>query len=113
MARNPFKGSVVIAASGSLSTSFDTKYARVVNIYVPTWADAAEISFQVQGRPGDTFLDLHDELGQEYQLPSGTHNRSYPVPGLSGVYAVKVRSGLSGSAQAQTNEETIDIFGTR
>ncbi len=102
-----------IAASGSLSGEVVIDMASVVNIYVPTWDDSAAITFQGIASPGETYLDVYDELGQELQLPASTHNRIYPVPGLTGLYAIKIRSGVSGAAVAQTSAVTISVFGLR
>ena len=113
-----FHETATIAAAASLSDAVILNYATVVNIATTTaWADAAAITFQataggpVAGGGTVVWLDVYDELGQEVQIPSGTHNKIYSVPALAGMYAIKVRSGTAGAAQAQTAEEIIQVFG--
>lgn len=113
MPRHGVFGKAVIAAGASLSSAVDVDNAIAIWINVPTWTDAAAISFQVQHDGDTTFYDAYDELGVEVSLPSGTHNVSYSTPALVGAKAIKIRSGLSGAAQNQTAEETISVYGLR
>ncbi len=105
-------GKAVIAAGGSLSTEVECAGATSLWIGVPTWTDSAAITFQIRSE-NDSLIDAYDELGVEIAIPAGTHNVAYSIPTLLGAFAIKIRSGVSGSAQAQTAEETITVYGMR
>jgi len=113
-----FHETATIADEASLSDAVILNYARVVNIEVGTWAVSAAITFQatgggpVSGGGSVTWYDVYDELGVEVQIPAGTHNKIYSVPALAGMFAIKVRSGVTGSAVNQTSgPELINVFG--
>ena len=112
----PFDQTATIAASGTLSGKFILEYPIAVNLLVPTFT-SAPVSFQVcvdaVAFAADQFFNLFDELGQEVQIPAGTHNVVYSVPSLVGVYGVKIRSGLSGDTTAQASARTMQAFGLR
>ena len=102
-------GTVTIANNESLSGAFQSNYAPLVGLSVPT-VDSATFSFQVQLDPDDEFRNLYDSSGTEVKLGSAsTGARTFAlIEALAGVYAFKVRSGTAGSPVAQS--PAVDIF---
>lgn len=102
-------GLAVIAGSGSLSSAVQVNYAPLVTISVPT-IDSATLTFMRQNDPDDDFRDCYDDAGNELTTGAATTGGwSAVIPWLAGAFAVKVRSGTSGTPVAQSAAVTIPI----
>lgn len=101
-------GTLQIDNGESLSETFPLYGASAVAITVPT-ITSASLSFQVQAEPGGDFFDLYDAAGDEVALASGTGGFAQPIPGLSGWFAFKVRSGLSGADVTQEDDRVFQV----
>lgn len=102
-------GTVAIANNESLSTEFITGGRRLVKLSVPE-ITSATLSFEVKIDKDDDFHDLYDGTGAEVTVGSAsTGDRTFLVPELAGMYAIKVRSGTTGSPVNQSAARTIRI----
>lgn len=99
----------VIASGQSLSDAFPLGGRRFVKIQSPD-ITSATLSFQVQVYPGGDFQDLYDDAGNELTVGSAfTTARTFDMPWLAGLFAVKIRSGTSGSPVNQGADRTFVV----
>ena len=102
-------GTVVIADGESLSDAFPVGGKRLVFIEVPA-ITSATLSFKVQIMDDEDFQDFYDETGAEITVGSAfTGARTFLIPQLAGVRAVKVRSGTTGSPVTQSGGDTLRL----
>lgn len=86
-----------------------------VAIITPALWDAATISFLIQDHKGGAFYPLYDTAGVEVNIPSAsistTEARRFALdPRLFlGVYAMRIRSGISSAEVPQTTARTIQV----
>lgn len=99
---------MTIAESESLSGKAYIGHGKLVAILMPAAWDAATLTFQ--GSPdGETFRDIHDGTGSETEFQADV-DRHISVDDYAGAPWIKVRSGTSGAAVAQSAAREIVLL---
>jgi hypothetical protein len=98
---------VTIALGGSLSPAVKVRGGLLSIIEMPAAWDAANLTFQTSG-DGSTFMNLYDENGTEVTVTADASRRVRLEPSQwASIAEIKVRSGTSGAAVAQSADRTL------
>lgn len=105
---SPAVATFTIASAASLSDALHIGIMEPVAIALPT-IDSAKITFQ-GSVDGTTFYDVHDSTNSEVEEPATTGDLYLDLPdALRGVNYLKIRTGTSAVAVAQSAERTIPV----
>lgn len=97
---------VVIAASGTKSSAFDSRGEITWGVFVPTGFEGTEISFEVSHSVDGAFVALSDDTGAAVEVPVAAAN-AYTLPAALAPWpAFKIVSNAT-----ETNERELRIVG--
>ena len=104
-----------IANAASLSDAVKLGTDQLVAIIIPGAWTAADITFQAANDDDGPFYDMYDVAGDEVTVtgPVASAYIKFNPDDFKGVFAFKIRSGLTAAAVAQGAERLIQIVTTR
>ncbi|SHF52013.1 hypothetical protein SAMN02745157_2287 [Kaistia soli DSM 19436] len=103
--------SASIAAAGTLSGAVDLGLYRLCRIVMPASWTAAVLTFQTSP-DGTNWYDLYDAGGSEYTVQAGAgRGIVVPLSDFLGTRYLKIRSGTSGAAVAQSGGASFTLVG--
>lgn len=103
-----------IANGESLSAAFFVGEKVLCGVQMPAAWTAADLTFQVSDDLGATWVDLHDDQGNEVTItgPAAGERRSLDPPTFATAMLFKVRSGASAAPVNQAAARSI-VFAAR
>lgn len=103
---------MTIAAGDSLSDGIPVRIYDLTGIELPEGFEGSLVTFQAARQADGTYVDVHDETGDETIVVAGA-SRFIPLvrDELKGVRFLKVRAGMAVAPQVQAADRTIFLVG--